>query len=46
MELDYLAIDYDGEVPKSVDFLSFGNVWAYMVVLNLLFIKERPPIIH
>lgn len=45
MEKDYLAIDYEAEIPKEGDFLVFYNVGAYTIVFNPPFIKERPPII-
>jgi len=45
MEKDYLAINYEGEMPKVGDCLVFSNVGAYTIVLNPPFIKERPPII-
>ena len=45
MEKDYLAIDYDGEIPKSGDIIEFRNVGAYTIVLDPPFINERPPII-
>ncbi len=45
MEKDYLAIDYQADIPKPGDFLVFSNVGAYTIVLDPAFIKERPPII-
>ena len=45
MEKDYLAIDYEGKVPKQGDFFVFSNVGAYTIVFDPQFIKERPPII-
>ena len=45
MEKDYLAIDYEGELPEPGDFLVFKNVGAYTIVFDPPFIKERPPII-
>lgn len=45
MEKDYLAIDYEGELPARGDFLVFSNVGAYTIVFDPPFIKERPPII-
>ncbi|WP_255551469.1 diaminopimelate decarboxylase [Sporosarcina sp. E16_8] len=45
MERDYLAINYQAEIPKPGDFLVFSNVGAYTIVLDPPFIKERPPII-
>lgn len=45
MEKDYLAIDFEANVPKQGDFLVFSNVGAYTIVFDPPFIKERPPII-
>ena len=40
MEKDYLAIDYEGEIPKPGDFLIFSNVGAIQLFLILLLLKK------
>ncbi|MEK4146796.1 diaminopimelate decarboxylase [Robertmurraya sp. FSL W8-0741] len=45
MERDYLAQNVQGTLPQQGDYLIFEQVGAYTLVLNPLFIKERPAVV-